>query len=260
MSTAAEYLKVYKELEITCYALFVPTLALWNGLLARTLISKDRQKLVPLIVISVLMILSLVATIILWQLEYTYNDRKYNGNLNHLYLARQILQACAFIANTTFNLAHWVFAFSYWALSYRLELISKNVPEDIHNRRLNTVNVIVCLINVAIPAINWVFIMKKEYKAATITYDIEQLSLVASCIVLVWAICRLVRLAKSLSEKMANKVMIIMHIVAYLSIIISNANSYVTFSKSTLRAYEISTICNLAVYSVCTVIFGVIVN
>ncbi len=130
--------------------------------------------------------------------------------------------ACDFTINTTFNLAHWVFAFSYLALSYRLELISKNLPEDTHNCRLNTANVIVCLINVAVPAIHWVLHIKEENKAALITYYIEQLLLVASCIVLVWAICSLVRLSKSLSEKMVNKVMIIMHIVAYLVIIIAN--------------------------------------
>ncbi len=76
---------------------------------------------------------------------------------------------------------------------------------------------------------------------------------------MVWAICRLVRLAKSLSEKMVNKVMIIMHIVAYMVIIISNALSYVAYSDGS-RAIEISVICNMAVYSVCTVIFGMIVN
>ena len=54
--------------------------------------------------------------------------------------------------------------------------------------------------------------------------------------------------------------MIIMHIVAYLDIIIVNVLSYVTYNKDGLRAYEISNICNLAVYSVCTVIFSVIVN
>ena len=75
-----------------------------------------------------------------------------------------------------------------------------------------------------------------------------------------WAICRLVRLAKSLSEKMVNKVMIIMHIVAYLVIIMANVLSYGSYGKNGLRAYEIYYMCNLAVYSVCTVIFGVIVN
>ena len=123
--------------------------------------------------------------IVYYQLVYTYQDRNYKGDLNHIDLANQILRACNFTANTTFNLAHWVFAFSYLALSYRIELISKNLPQNSHNRRLKTVNLIVCLINVAIPAIVWVFNRQEEYKAADITYDIEQLSLVASCIVLV---------------------------------------------------------------------------
>jgi hypothetical protein len=222
MPSAAEVIKVYEQLDTASYALTLPPLALWLGLLARMLISKDRNKLTPIIVISILMILSLVASMVGWQLFYTYYDRDNNGDLKHPYLANQILQACDFTVNTTFNLAHWVFAFSYLALSYRLELISKSLPGVTHNRRLNTVNFIVCLFNVAIPAIVWVLWIEEEYKAALITLDIEQLSLVASCIVLVWAICRLVRLAKSLSEKMVNKVMIIMHIVAYLVIIIAN--------------------------------------
>ena len=58
---------------------------------------------------------------------------------------------------------------------------------------------------------------------------------------------------------MVNKVMIIMHIVAYLVIIIANVLAYATLREG-LRAYEITNICDFAVYSVCTVIFGVIVN
>jgi hypothetical protein len=58
MSAAAELLKVYKNLDTASYFLYVPPLALWIGLLVRMLISKDRDKLVPLIVISILMIFS----------------------------------------------------------------------------------------------------------------------------------------------------------------------------------------------------------
>jgi hypothetical protein len=57
MSTAAE-VKVYKDLDTASYALNFPPLALWIGLLARMLISKDRDKLTALIVISILIILS----------------------------------------------------------------------------------------------------------------------------------------------------------------------------------------------------------
>jgi hypothetical protein len=70
-----------------------------------------------------------------------------------------------FTFNTTLNLAHWVFAFSYLALSYQLELISKKMHENTHNCRLNTVNIIFCLVNVAIPAMVWVFDTKVKIKA-----------------------------------------------------------------------------------------------
>ncbi len=53
--------------------------------------------------------------------------------------------------------------------------------------------------------------------------------------------------------------MIIMHIVAYLVTIIMNVLSYVGYNDG-VRGFEILAMCNLAVYSVCTVIFGVIVN
>ena len=58
---------------------------------------------------------------------------------------------------------------------------------------------------------------------------------------------------------MVNGVMIMMHIIAYLAIIIVNALQLVFFSRS-LRAYETVNICELVVYSICTMIFGLIVN
>ena len=58
MPTHAEILKVYENLKITSHAMFVPSLALWLGILARTLVSKDRCKFHGLIVICILMIVS----------------------------------------------------------------------------------------------------------------------------------------------------------------------------------------------------------
>jgi hypothetical protein len=53
--------------------------------------------------------------------------------------------------------------------------------------------------------------------------------------------------------------MIIMHIVAYLVIIIVNLLC-VAYGRGGLRAFEISVICYLTIYSICTVIFGLIVD
>jgi hypothetical protein len=52
--------------------------------------------------------------------------------------------------------------------------------------------------------------------------------------------------------------MITMHIVSYLAIIIVNTLQFVQYDSS--RVCEITTICYLAVISICTVIFGLIVN
>lgn len=76
---------------------------------------------------------------------------------------------------------------------------------------------------------------------------------------MVWSFCRLVRLSKSLSDKMVNKLMITLHIVDYLALIIVDVISYYFYFGS-LRAYEISVISGLLVYCVCNVIFCLLVN
>ena len=58
---------------------------------------------------------------------------------------------------------------------------------------------------------------------------------------------------------MVNKVMILMHIVAYLFIIVVNALQFL-FAYGSLKANDISTMCSMVVWSVCTLIFGVIAN
>jgi hypothetical protein len=57
MPVSAAEVKVLKHIDTASYALTVPPLALWISFLVRMLISKYREKLTPLIVISILMIL-----------------------------------------------------------------------------------------------------------------------------------------------------------------------------------------------------------
>ena len=161
-SSPEEYIEAYDHIKIATYCFSVPSLALWTGLFARVLISKDRDKLNGLIIICILMIVTQAAGLALWQLSYTYVDRFFTGHLKHFRHALWITQACTFTTTTAFNLAHWILAFSYFALSHRLELIAKGLPESTHNCRLNTFNVVVCLFNVAVPAIAWAYQMKGE--------------------------------------------------------------------------------------------------
>jgi hypothetical protein len=62
-----------------------------------------------------------------------------------------------------------------------------------------------------------------------------------------------------MKNMMVNKVMISLHIVFYLAIIIVNASQFLLI-ENTLKESEISTVCLLVVYSVCSLIFGLIVN
>jgi hypothetical protein len=94
------------------------------------------------------------------------------GDLKHFELDFQILVASLVTTNTTFNLAHWVFAFSYLALSYRLELIAKGLPENTHNSGLNTANAVVGLFIVAGQVIYWTYALKGKQKIASIAFDI----------------------------------------------------------------------------------------
>jgi hypothetical protein len=85
-------------------------------------------------------------------------------------------------------------------------------------------------------------------------------SLILSCIVLIWSICRLARIVGSLSDMMVSKVMLVMHIATYLFIIFVNVLVNLTYFCGSFRTMKISTICGLIVYSVCNLIFGLIVN
>ena len=108
------------------------------------------------------MIASQIAAIAYWQLTYTYNNKEYTETLNHSELGSQILQGLEFTSCVTFNLAHWIFAFSYFYFSYQLELAAKGMPEDTYNCRLTTVNILMCLFSVAVPAFVWILAMKHD--------------------------------------------------------------------------------------------------
>jgi len=82
--------------------------------------------------------------------------------IKHDNLPIQLIQGAYFIAFTTFNLAHWLFAFSYLALSFKIELFKNQLPEDTHKCRLNLANILVCILNVLIPAVVWGSNVKKE--------------------------------------------------------------------------------------------------
>ncbi len=101
---------------------------------------------------------------------------------------------------------------------------------------LNAFNIFVCLLNVALPLLVWVFDMRENYDVASITFNVTQSLLVLSCIILIWGIAKLARTLRDLSNLLANKVMIVMQIVAYLFIIAVNIVQTAANYKGGLRA------------------------
>jgi len=96
------------------------------------------------------------------------------------------------------------------------------MPENTYNRRLNMVNILMCICNVLSPALVWVFYGQEELRAGNIQYDIEQAFLAMSCFVLCFGLFRIVKFVGSLKNMMINKITIIMHIVSYLFLIVVN--------------------------------------
>lgn len=168
--------------------------------------------------------------------------RSYKGVQNHPELDYQIQEVFYFITYATFNLAHWLLAFVYLVLSYQIELTAKKLPDDQYNYRLNALNIFVCLLNVASPLIECVCDIRKNFKVAGIAVDVEQMSLVLSCIVLILGMARLARFVRDLTKIMVNKIMFLSHIVAYLFIIVANIVQAAAYYKGGSRVYEIATI------------------
>ena len=91
---------------------------------------------------------------------------------------------------------------------------------DTLNCRLNFANISVSLVNVLFPAIDWVLLYHRKSRAFIIVYELENVCLIFSCVILVWGFKKLISLVRS-DQHLVNKGMIIWHIIAYFFIVIA---------------------------------------
>ena len=130
----------------------------------------------------------------MYQVQYNYYNKLYQWQEINQVLYLQAINATEFLNTAAFNLAHWLFAYNYWALSWRVELIKNRMSPDIYNCRLNTINIVVSLITVLIPAIDWVlFSYPKLNRTYLIVGLLGNVWLAISCIFLVWGFQRLIK-------------------------------------------------------------------
>lgn len=112
-----------------------------------------------------------------------------------------------------------------------------------------------------VPAISWICVAFGKIKAAKIIYYISQASLAMSCVVIVWGISKMVIFFGSFDEMLPNKITIIMHIFAYLFVIIANVLQLILADDDDgWKDYEILTICLFVIYFFCNLVFGFILN
>ncbi len=96
-------------------------LLIWIGILTRTII--NIAELCGLVLILCLMITCEISLIVLNQKQYTLFNKVYERHDINVILYYQNDLASMLLDIATFNLAHWLFAYNYWALSWRVELI-----------------------------------------------------------------------------------------------------------------------------------------
>jgi len=119
--TDEEWLQVDRQLNFASYACNGLPLIFWTYVFYRILKMQDRAKYWVLMIVCLLMMASLVSNLLDYQLWYTYEDRSINGDLSHLERLRQIVYSQGYTTAVTFNLAHWLFAFTIFTLSFKME-------------------------------------------------------------------------------------------------------------------------------------------
>jgi len=108
-------------------------------------------------------------------------------------------------------------------MSWRVELIRNRMSPDIYNKKLNIVNILVSVITILVPAVDWVLAYFPQHvRSYAIVGMSENLCLVLSCIILVWGLKRIVRIVESTNDHVVKKSVIFWHIVAYFFIVIVN--------------------------------------
>lgn len=91
------------------------------------------------------MILYEITNLIYHQTIYTWYDDLYEGKtVDKAFYNYGVLVPIA-LTVVSFTLAHWYFAFNYFTLAWRIELIIKGENPNIYNCRMNTINIVVSL-------------------------------------------------------------------------------------------------------------------
>jgi hypothetical protein len=95
--------------------------------------------------------------------EYFEFYKSYEGEEFNQLLYEHVINGSSFLSKSTFFLSHWLLAFNLFALATRVGLAKRQISPDFYDCRLKTANIVVSLINVLLPAADWVMWSHTEY-------------------------------------------------------------------------------------------------
>jgi len=129
----------------------------------------------------------------------------------------------------TFNYAHWIFAFNYWALSLKLRLVNLKRPADTYQFHLRVVYWIVVAYICLFPLLGCIFNLMNFSLAYTIMYLLSDFSLVVSCSILTDGLVRMIRCMTE--NHLVNINYLIANILVFLIVIVTPVLSDIPFKK-----------------------------
>jgi hypothetical protein len=143
------------------------------------------------------------------------------------------VQASTYLLNVSFNYAHWVFAFNYWALSLKLKLLTLNKPADTYSHPVRMVNYSVTAYTFLVPLIALILKLVKMSLASQIMFYCSDFSLVICCAFLTDGLIRMVRCMRD--NHLVNINYLVSHILSYLLVIVTAVLSDIPFKKPSTR-------------------------
>ena len=131
---------------------------------------------------------------------------------------------------STFDIAHWIFAYSYYAISQRIKCKLKEIQNL--NRRLKATNIVMLLLNSIVPAIYCIYLTPNK-TFADLGYEIS-ITLIpvlrlVTCIYLTIAIMSIKQTLQQKCERIFDTVSATIHLVSFYVFCFCNVPALVSY-------------------------------
>ena len=133
---------------------------------------------------------------------------------------------------------------------------------DSYNTKLNVVNVLVTLIIVVLPAIDWILFNHRKIELFSILFLAPVILLAISCFILSWGFKKMINVMDSKTKDVViDKALVFWHILAFILVVIATyLQSMFLIQIKYPHKYAITTYCLQAINFACSTILAAIVN